>query len=122
MAIGKAVEIGSKIIIDLTFNYTKHEYQEKIKDLEDVIEKLNVHLNTLTALRDEMPHFWDDEGSRTVVKSLDATIQRVKSHMDSAKSLAQIFRETVEDFGSAKSDLEGKVQDALGILNAIELL
>lgn len=101
------------------FNYTKNEYQEKIGELDRLIGRLKTHLETLTTLREEMPSFWEDEQAQETMTALDLTIQNVRNNMETAESLAETFRKTVDSLDGSQSVLHNFVQDAIGALSSI---
>lgn len=100
------------------FNYTRNEYEIKVAELEELIARLNQHLDRLQELRSQIPQFWDDENARETGVVLDKTIKRVLDAMNLSENLSRTYKSTIEALGGSKETLAELIGDAMGILDS----
>lgn len=124
MSIKGAINVGGslgKLGTGFVFNYTKDVYENKISELETSIARLNEHLDTLRDLKSQIPQFWEDDNARETAQALDKTIRKVEQQMSTAESLMQTLRTAVNSLDSSKEELHKSIEDALGLLNLLDL-
>ncbi len=121
MSIGAIISAGADLAgvgQGFLFNYTRHEYEIKVAELEELIARLNQHLDRLQELRSQIPQFWDDENARETGVVLDKTIKRVLDAMNLSENLSRTYKSTIEALGGSKDTLAGLIGEAMGILDS----
>lgn len=121
MAIGAIIAAGAALGVagqGLIFNYTKNEYEVKVSELEELIARLNQHLERLQELRSQIPQFWDDGNARETGVVLDKTIKKVLDAMTTSENLSRTYKTVIESLGGSKETLAELIGDATGILDS----
>lgn len=101
--------------------YPEHVYQRKIEDLEDCIDLLNGHLNTLVDYKGQVKDNWKDEEGLKYYNLLSKEEQAVRNAMHRAESLRTIYSDAKQALNrerTAASDLlgsAGSLLEGLGI-------
>lgn len=99
------------------FNYTASEYQQKINQLANLLERLQEHLGKMNELKEAIPSFWDDEHSAKVYTELTDTIRQTETEMETTRSYMATLQTVVDELSRSKtlmSDTIEKLHAALG--------
>lgn len=104
------------------YNYTKREYEDKIRDLENYVKTLGNLLTDLESRKKELKNFWDDAEGEKYQKTLNDNIRACKTAIFNTNTTIQELRETVSKMDNTAKAVNEAIDEAANVVSALELL
>lgn len=121
LTIGGGYAIGVALS-DMTLNYTKRQYKERIAELEECVSLLNGHLSNLNTYRGQLKSVWDDDANAEEYgKLLDVEIRSVENAQTHIKQQIETWQQAIDEMKDTETQIEEKVGDIRSILDALDI-
>lgn len=123
--LGGAVDLGVKlgnVGVDAMLKYTRHEYEEKISELEGYNTRLNQHLERLEGFKTQIPGFWDDAKAAKTIEALNASIARVKHASERTSNLRKSYQKVVEEMAQQDQQVDSALDKAIDLLKGLDIV
>ena len=119
----KAVNTVSTVVQtakELKADFDRAVCEDKIRELEGLIGRLESHQTNLVNLKNRIPAFWEDERATKVVAALNRTMADVNKKMNTAKELVATYKNAMQAMEKSESAVSEFLEDALALLGALE--
>ncbi len=105
----------------LMLNYTASFYDKKINQMEQFIQRLEGHLNTLENLRNQLhsQDFYTGDQAEKYYTLVGEQIRAVKNAQENVMRARQTYQEAKDEIAKTKSGLDLGLDDIAGVISAL---
>lgn len=105
----------------LMLNYTASFYDKKINQMEQFIQRLDAHLNTLESLRNQLhsQDFFTGDQAEKYYSIVGDQIRAVRNAQDNVMRARQTYQEAKDEIGKTRSGLDIGLDDIVGVIGGL---
>lgn len=119
--ISAGLEIGVQTG-NIIVRYSKAQYQEKISRLDGCVKKLDTHLSTMEALRDQFKQVWDDDVAMQYYEQIKVQIQAVKNAHEATNRQIDMWQEVIREMEESTANSAKSIEDIRSLIGALGIV